>query len=134
VPTQAVVAGHICLDLLPDLMSRRLDLTPGALRVVGPMTVAPGGSVSNTGLALHRLGVASRIVARIGEDPLGTVLRGALENESPGLGDGLVVRPGEGTSYSVLLASAETDRIVIHYPGANDGFSAADVDVEQLRR
>jgi len=133
VPTQAVVAGHICLDLLPDLMSRRLDLTPGALRVVGPMTVAPGGSVSNTGLALHRLGVASRLVARIGEDPLGTVLRGALENESAGLGDGLVVRLGEGTSYSVLLASAETDRIVIHYPGANDGFSATDVEAEQLR-
>jgi sugar/nucleoside kinase (ribokinase family) len=132
-PPQAVVAGHICLDLMPDLGSRPLDLRPGDLRVAGPVTISPGGAVSNTGLALNRLGVSTRLVALIGPDPLGGILRSALEAEGPGLGDGLVVRAGEGTSYSVILSSASTDRIVVHYPGANDDFSSAEVGPEHLR-
>jgi sugar/nucleoside kinase (ribokinase family) len=132
-PPQVVVAGHICLDLMPGLGSRPLDLRPGDLRVAGPVTISPGGAVSNTGLALNRLGVSTRLVALIGPDPLGGILRSALEAESPGLGDGLVVRAGEGTSYSVILSSATTDRIVVHFPGANDDFSSAEVGPEHLR-
>lgn len=132
-PPRAVVAGHICLDLMPDLGSRPLDLPPGALRIAGPMTISTGGSVSNTGIALHRLGVATRLVALVGLDPLGAVLRAALETESPGLGEGLVLRAGERTSYSVILSSATTDRIVVHFPGANDAFSSSDLPAEQLR-
>ena len=132
-PPQAVVAGHICLDLMPGLGSRPLDLRPGDLRVAGPVTISAGGAVSNTGLALHRLGVSTLLVALIGPDPLGGILRSALEAESPGLGDGLVVRAGEGTSYSVILSSATTDRIVVHFPGANDDFSSAEIEPEHLR-
>ncbi len=132
-PPHAVVAGHICLDLMPGLGSRPLDLRPGDLRIVGPATISAGGSVSNTGLALHRLGVSTRLVALVGPDSLGTLLRTALETESPGLGAGLVVRPGEGTSYSVILSSSLSDRIVLHFPGANDTFSSDDLDPEQLR-
>jgi sugar/nucleoside kinase (ribokinase family) len=124
---RAIAAGHICLDLMPGLGSRPLDLRPGELRIVDPLTVSTGGSVSNTGIALHRLGVPTRLVALIGDDPLAAVLRGALDAESPGLGDGLVTRTGEGTSYSVILSSATTDRIVLHYPGANDSFGADDL-------
>ena len=132
-PARVIAAGHICLDLMPDLGSRPLDLRPGELRIAGPMTIAPGGSVSNTGIALHRLGVSTRLVALIGSDPLGAVLRAALETEAPGLGEGLVVRAGESTSYSVLLSSATTDRIVLNFPGANDAFSSHDLPAEQMR-
>jgi sugar/nucleoside kinase (ribokinase family) len=132
-PPQAVVAGHICLDLMPGLGSRPLDLRPGDLRIAGPVTISAGGSVSNTGLALHRLGVSTRLVALIGPDSLGAMLRTALEAESPGLGAGLVERAGEGTSYSVILSSSESDRTVIHFPGANDSFSSADLDPEQFQ-
>jgi len=127
------VAGHICLDLMPGLGSRELDIRPGALRIVEPMTISTGGSVSNTGIALHRLGVRTRLLALTGDDPLGGVLRDALDRESPGLGSGLVVRAGAQTSYSVILSSPETDRIVLHFPGANDDFRARDVAPEALR-
>jgi sugar/nucleoside kinase (ribokinase family) len=129
---RAVVAGHICLDLMPGLGSRALDLRPGALRIVEPMTISTGGSVSNTGIAMHRLGVRTRLVALAGDDPLGGVLRDVLERESPGLGSGLVVRAGARTSYSVILSSPDTDRIVLHYPGANDDFRASDLTPEAL--
>jgi sugar/nucleoside kinase (ribokinase family) len=131
-PPRAIAAGHICLDLMPGLGNRPLDLRPGELRIVDPLTVATGGSVSNTGIALHRLGVPTRLVALIGDDPLAAVLRAALDEESPGLGDGLVIRPGESTSYSVILSSASTDRIVFHFPGTNDTFAAADLSDDAL--
>jgi sugar/nucleoside kinase (ribokinase family) len=131
-PPRAIAAGHICLDLMPGLGARPLDLRPGELRIVDPLTVSTGGSVSNTGIALHRLGVPTRLVALIGDDPLAGVLRAALDRESPGLGDGLVARPGAGTSYSVILSSASTDRIVFHFPGTNDTFAAADLADEAL--
>ncbi|MGZ6267536.1 MAG: carbohydrate kinase family protein [Candidatus Limnocylindrales bacterium] len=132
-PPQAVVAGHICLDLIPGLGSRPLDLRPGELRIAGPVTISAGGSVSNTGLALHRLGVSTLLIALIGPDSFGATLRAALEAESPGLGAGLVERAGEGTSYSVILSSSASDRIVIHFPGANDSFSAAELGSQQFQ-
>ena len=129
----AVAAGHICLDLMPSLGSRPLDFQPGELRIAGSLVIATGGSVSNTGIALHRMGVRTRLVALAGDDPLGEVLRQTLDRESEGLGDGIVVRPGVRTSYSVILSSAETDRIVLHFPGANDDFVARDVEDDALR-
>ncbi len=129
---RAVVAGHICLDLIPGLGSRELAVRPGDLRIVEPMTIATGGSVSNTGIALHRLGVRTLLVALIGDDPLGGVLRAALERESPGLASGMVIREGAQTSYSVILTSPETDRIVLHFPGANDDFRARDLESQAL--
>jgi sugar/nucleoside kinase (ribokinase family) len=129
----AVAAGHICLDLMPSFGTRALDFRPGDLRIAGPLTISTGGSVSNTGIALHRLGVRTRLVALAGDDPLGEVLRATLERESEGLGDGIVVREGVRTSYSVILSSAVTDRIVLHDPGANDDFLARDVSEEALR-
>jgi sugar/nucleoside kinase (ribokinase family) len=37
---------------------------------------------------------------------------------------------GETTSYTVIVAAPEADRIFLHCPGANDTFTAADVDLE----
>jgi sugar/nucleoside kinase (ribokinase family) len=118
---------------MPDLGARRLDLAPGSLRIAGPLTISTGGAVSNTGIALHRLGVRTRLVGLTGDDPLGALLRRVLDQESPGLGDGIVTRKGAGTSYSVMLSSAATDRIAVHFPGANDDFGASDVDPAALR-
>ncbi|MCK4602884.1 MAG: carbohydrate kinase family protein, partial [Phycisphaerae bacterium] len=57
---QVVVAGHICLDIIPTFSELKGDLAaafvPGNLINVGPAVTATGGAVSNTGLALHRLG------------------------------------------------------------------------------
>jgi hypothetical protein len=56
----AVVAGHICLDVIPDLATSQdgfeQRFRPGHLVEVGPAAIATGGAVSNTGLALHKLG------------------------------------------------------------------------------
>ena len=134
-PIDAVVAGHICLDVIPGFthLSSGLFselLKPGHLIISGPATFSTGGPVSNTGLALHRLGIKTSLIAKIGSDPFGTVVRQLVERFDPGLTEGLVVDPDAPTSYSVILSAPGVDRIFLHCPGANDVFSAQVVNGE----
>ena len=57
---QAVVAGHICLDVIPSLAHLPKGqfeslFHPGHLITAGQIEFSTGGPVANTGLALHRL-------------------------------------------------------------------------------
>ena len=60
VPPAVVVAGHICLDVLPEFLSGGLALLPGGLTQMGPVAFAAGGGVANVGLALGKLGVPAK--------------------------------------------------------------------------
>ena len=58
----AVVAGHVCLDITPAFGNVRGKtvaevLRPGALLRMEGVRISPGGAVGNTGPALHRLGL-----------------------------------------------------------------------------
>ena len=134
-----VVAGHICLDVFPDLSklppgSINECLQPGRLTVVGPVSFSTGGPVSNTGLVLHKLGVTTRLAAKIGDDPFGNVIREIVGSFNSELLGGMVSRPDISTSYTVVISPPGTDRIFLHCPGANDDFGPEDVDPELLRR
>lgn len=122
------VAGHVCLDLtpaFPQLASSALEiLSPGALRIVGPATLSPGGAVSNTGLALHRLGVPVRLIARIGRDLFGDALV-SLYSAFGAPTEDLLRIDGEATSYSVVIDPPGRDRSFLHCPGANDRYNPA---------
>lgn len=126
----AVVAGHICLDITPafDVLGAgglsRL-LSPGKLVRVGSADVHTGGCVANTGLALHRLGVSTRLIARVGKDAFAGLIRDILCAE--GAACSLVCDPESSTSYSVVIAPPNIDRIFLHNAGANEGFSESDV-------
>lgn len=128
---EVVVAGHICLDLIPHFLNDS-ELTPGSLIEVGPADLATGGCVSNVGRALHRLGVRTRLLGKVGDDPFGGIVVDLLRIESEELVDGLVVSPGGATSYSVVINPPGRDRTFLHMPGENDTFSAADVQPEAL--
>lgn len=127
-----VVAGHVCVDLIPTLpeLEDGFSYAPGTLLEVGPATVATGGCAPNTGLALHRLGTPARLVGRVGDDPFGEVVRRGLAAE--GLDGGIRSIPGESTSYSVILSPPEEDRMFLHFPGANDSFDRDDITAEVL--
>ncbi|MFO0980346.1 MAG: carbohydrate kinase family protein [Planctomycetota bacterium] len=99
---------------------------------VGAPLVTAGGAVANTGLALHRLGVPVRLVARTGDDAFGSLLREVLRAACPEDAVQLQRVAGEITSYSIVLSSAGTDRSFLHCPGANQEFASADVAADQL--
>jgi sugar/nucleoside kinase (ribokinase family) len=121
-----ILAGHLCLDLIPTLPSE-VRYTPGTLARVGPVTVSTGGCVPNTGLALHRLGVPVRLLAKVADDPLGEIVRDLLGRVGDNLAAGLLDAPGENTSYSVILSPRGEDRMILHHPGPNDTFVAEDL-------
>jgi sugar/nucleoside kinase (ribokinase family) len=129
----AIVAGHICLDILPDFESftgRDLQslFKPGALVQIGAAQFSGGGPVSNTGLALHHLGIPVHLIAKLGADPFGAILKGIVAERGSGLAGGLITDPHGITSYSVILSNRKTDRIFLHCTGENDTFGPEDID------
>ncbi len=135
----AVVAGHICLDLHPDLSGSAREpfekiFVPGHLIEAGPVTYAPGGAVSNTGLALNRLGIATRLVGKVGNDLFQQTLYQIIASSGENLTEGIIIDASVGTSYTVIINYPGMDRIFLHYPGANDSFTARDVPFGLLER
>lgn len=130
-PPQAVVAGHVCLDVIPAL-ARPVTVEPGRLTEVGPAALSTGGSVANTGLALHGLGVRVRLMGKVGDDVFGRAVLELLGARDPRLAQGMIVAPGEATSYSLVISPPGVDRSFLHCPGANDTFVAADVRADLL--
>ena len=79
---RAIIAGLLCLDVIPDLSAVsegqfQHRFQPGHLMRTGGVRSIPGGAVANTGLALHRLGIPVRLVGKIGDDLFGQVLQDA---------------------------------------------------------
>jgi sugar/nucleoside kinase (ribokinase family) len=129
--SEVAVAGHICLDIIPAL-EKETAVIPGRLLSVGPAVTSTGGAVSNTGLALHRLGFATRLIGKVGDDLFGQSILHVLERYDPALKQGMVVTPGESSSYTVVVSPPGTDRCFWHYAGTNNTFGADDVDCRQL--
>ena len=132
-----VVAGHICLDIIPrfttDAGHSVTDyLAPGRLSEVGPVALSTGGAVSNTGLNLKRLGVDTRLMGKVGDDLFGRAILDVVGGFGPELAEGMSIIPGETSSYTVVINPPHVDRIFLHCPGANHTFGAVDVRYDLL--
>ena len=132
---RAICAGHVCLDItpsIPDTGARRIEdwLRPGKLLDVGAAVVSPGGSVTNTGLCMKKLGVDISLMGKVGNDELGDML--ALLFAQYGVEDSLIRQSGVTTSYSVILAIPGLDRVFLHNSGANHVFFADDIPWDKV--
>jgi sugar/nucleoside kinase (ribokinase family) len=136
-PADVVVAGHICLDVIPTFPTAGAGgeefFVPGKLRVVGAPAISTGGAVTNTGLALHRLGIPVRLVGKIGDDDLGHIVLNVLQRHDEALSAGVVVSRRDPTSYTIVLNPPGRDRMFLHCPGANDTLCARDITADHWR-
>lgn len=134
---KAVCAGHICIDLTPMFPPRSKPadiadlLVPGKLVQMQGMDIHTGGSVSNTGLAMKRLGANVTLQGKIGADAMGQLVKAAFEAD--GAAEGLLISENSSTSYSVVLAPPGVDRIFLHDPGANYTFCCDDMNWDAVR-
>lgn len=131
---KAIAAGHICIDITPvfnDSRNFRPEelFIPGRLINVEAANIHTGGSVANTGLAMKLLGTDVRLMGKVGDDPFGRMILDALREE--GADKGMIISKDASTSYSVVLALPQTDRIFLHHPGANDSFRSGDLVLEE---
>lgn len=125
-----VVSGHLCLDLLPQMAHVPVSSlsAPGQLSEVGPLDMSTGGVVSNTGLALHRLGMDVRLMATVGDDLIGQTILHIIAARDPALTRFITVAPGQPGSYTIILSPERVDRIFLHCPSTHTDFGVENVD------
>lgn len=131
-----IVSGHLCADLLPETSQVPLQAfsSPGKLYEIGALEISTGGAVSNTGLALERLGVRVGLMTSVGDDLMGKVIIARLKERDAALGDLITIRPHESSSYTVILSPENTDRILLHYPGNNARFGIEDINFDLVEQ
>ena len=134
---EVIVAGHICLDIIPQFpidAGRSLSsyLSPGRTSEVGPVMLSTGGAVSNTGLNLKRLGIDTRLMGKTGDDLFGRAIMDIVRSYGPELAEGMIIVPGETSSYTVVINPPHIDRMFLHCVGTNRTFGANDVRYDLL--
>ena len=132
---KVISAGHICCDITPVIPKQgKMDIAellhPGKLLNVENAVITTGGSVNSTGLTMKLLGVDVTLAGKVGEDAFGDIVARSLREHDAE--QGLIRKAGENTSYSVIIAIPDIDRIILHHPGANDTFCADDLPAEKL--
>ncbi len=138
-PRHAVAAGHICLDIIPQMNAiHARDFSaafqPGRVIEIGRATLSTGGAVSNTGLALHRLGIPTRLMGKVGQDLFGQAILDIIRTFGEGLVEGMKVDAQSNTSYTLVISPPGVDRMFFHDAGANSTFSAEDIDYACLHQ
>jgi sugar/nucleoside kinase (ribokinase family) len=134
-----MVAGHLCLDIIPlfpDTGARKIEeiLRPGKLVNVENAKISTGGPVSNTGINMKTLGNKVCFCACVGDDVLAELTINLLK--SSGNAEGIRAINGQASSYTVVLAPRGIDRIFLHNPGTNNHFGPENLNpklIEQCR-
>lgn len=129
-----VVAGHICLDIIPDWRIGSIKtIIPGHILEMSGLKLSTGGAVANTGIALKKLGISTALLGKVGADAFGKVILEILKKEDKTLAENMIISGNEVSSYTIVLNPPDTDRIFLHYPGPNHTFTANDIPYEKIK-
>jgi len=129
-----VVAGHICLDIIPDWRIGSIKtIIPGHILEMSGLKLSTGGAVANTGIALKKLGINTVLLGKVGADAFGKVILEILKKEDKTLAENMIISGNEVSSYTIVLNPPDTDRIFLHYPGPNHSFDANDIPYEKIK-
>ena len=131
-PRDVMVAGHIALDILPDMSPLKASEVIAAGRVfeIGRISYSTGGAVSNTGLALHRLGLDVALQAVVGDDWVGRAIIDYVRGFHPALGDHIRILPGQASAYTVVIEPQDHDRTLLTHTGVYRDFGSDSVDLD----
>jgi sugar/nucleoside kinase (ribokinase family) len=132
--TEIIVAGHICLDIIPEIPADTGAnlIEPGKLLTIGPIHYATGGVVSNVGIALHKLGLSPRLIGKVGNDLFGRTIIEYFQSFAATLPQNISVSDEDSTSYTIVVNPPGRDRTFWHHPGCNDSFGVDDIDMRKL--
>jgi len=129
-----VVAGHICLDIIPDWRTGGIKtIVPGHILEMAGLKLSTGGAVANAGITLKKLGISTALLGKIGGDALGKVILEILQKEDKTLVENMIISKNEVSSYTIVLNPPDTDRVFLHYPGPNHTFTANDIPYEKIK-
>ncbi len=109
-----------------------LALPYGAKVDVDEMFISTGGGAMNTAFTFTRFGLRTSVVAKVGRDRSGDIIRERLQDEA--IDDSMVVAdPEHRTGYSAILTGLTRDRTVLVYRGATLHLREGEIDWERLK-
>ncbi|TXS18923.1 PfkB family carbohydrate kinase, partial [Streptomyces sp. wa22] len=125
-------AGPARYDLLV-VGSANADLVVGVERRPGPgetvlgtdLVVHPGGKGANQAVAAARLGARTALLARVGDDAHGRLLRAS--QQEAGVDTGGVLVGGAPTGVALITVDPSGDNSIVVSPGANARLTPDDV-------
>ncbi|MEW2317112.1 ribokinase [Streptomyces bauhiniae] len=122
-----LVVGSANADLVVGVERR-----PGAGETVlgGDLAVHPGGKGANQAVAAARLGARTALLARVGDDGHGKLLRDSLR--SAGVDTSAVLTGGAPTGVALITVDPSGDNSIVVSPGANARLTEGDVRAEVL--
>jgi sugar/nucleoside kinase (ribokinase family) len=121
-----VVVGDAALDVI----ARHDKPLPHGGDARAKIRFTGGGSGANTALWLRSLGADTTLLARIGNDPGGRLIRAELE--AAGVRCAFAVDPEAPTCCVVVMVDGSGQRSMLADRGANQRFSPEDVDAAVL--
>ena len=115
-----IVADHLCTPIshVP---------AAGELVKAEELILNIGGCASNAAVVLSKLGIRSTVCGRVGDDVFGRYVAETLASHGVD-SRGLSIDPSRATSQSLIINVRGDDRRFVHSFGANQGFSAEDLD------
>ncbi len=115
-----LVADHICTPISHNPAA-------GELVAADELMLSVGGCASNAAVVLAKLGVASTVCGKVGDDVLGRFVATSLKEFGVDV-SALGVDLDRATSQTLIVNVKGEDRRFIHSFGANKGLTAEDLD------
>jgi sugar/nucleoside kinase (ribokinase family) len=120
----AALFGLIVADLIASPMNLRRPPAPGGLAVLDTLELTTGGNVSNTGIAMAKLGMKVAAAGLVGKDILGAAITDRLRQA--GLDVACVFADDRAqTSATVVAVEPGGERVFFHTPGVTKLLDAA---------
>ncbi|MCW2876072.1 MAG: putative sugar kinase [Sphaerisporangium sp.] len=112
-----------------DVLARPVDSIPQGqdTHLLEQIRITAAGAAAGTAVDLAKLGVPVASAGAVGDDELGDFLVMIMGRHGVDV-RGVVRKPGEQTAASILPIRPDGGRPSFHVPGANLGFSLADLD------
>ncbi|MCF6523730.1 ribokinase [Streptomyces sp. JJ36] len=119
---ELVVVGSANADLVTAVDRHP---APGETVLGSDLAVHPGGKGANQAVAAARLGARTGLLARVGDDAYGRLLRESLA--TAGVDTGAVRTGGAPTGVALIAVGSTGDNTIVVAPGANHRLSPEDV-------
>ncbi len=114
-----VFCGSCVADLLIRPVPLQSAIGAGTVIKSDPFRLMTGGLACNAGIAMARLGMKTAMLAYVGADEWGEMIRRSLETEGVDCRR-LLRHPTTGTSTSAVLVDQGGERGFAHYAGASN--------------
>ncbi len=108
-----VVCGSCVVDILVRPVPLETPIGGGKLIGVEPIQLTTGGIVSNTGIAMARLGMGVAAFSYVGDDSWAAIIRDRYLEEGLNT-DYLLTHPDAATSTTAVLVDSTGERSFAH--------------------